>query len=410
MRQAPTAPISSTNARAQQASKASKPDIHLPPAITNAINLANARQRLRHEHEGRTRERQTWPSNIDAPTSNNNPANTPSPPALMEDDEEEHVAAEADANGQDPKRGRKKKPAARDVHGNERQVLTTAKLHLFAYSIVEGAYQSRGLVTRWASPVYELTWGQELPDLAIEAPSKHTIQVMVNSQPTYRGKARDALRPFVQFRFGFKKPALTPEAIEHNLNLFNKLHPNTFHCLEYDPPYGHYENEILAEAIAIALFATPTAVGVVFRDYFEPMPLTAVAFVLANLQFCIEEYETGQYQARELNASDMLNKYVAHLRGLKAARLVAKGRFARLAKDWFTFGFDYSGAMELDDPFTQPVTLVSEIRPDTPTDNGDEDENENDYLPEGEPEVEGEEDETDEAGRYTKRAKGKTHA
>ncbi|KAG9101461.1 hypothetical protein FS749_006680 [Ceratobasidium sp. UAMH 11750] len=254
---------------------------HLPAAMAQTIKLARTRHRLRREHERRTQERQGRSSG-NAPTTLELDS-TPSPSELMEDDEEDRVALEAGLNGRDPKRGRKKKPVARDVHGNERQVLTSAKLHLFAYSIVEGAYQSRGLVARWSCSVYELTFGQEFPDLVFEAPSPDTIQVMVNALPTYRGRVKDALRPLPPFRMGFKQPALTPEAVEHNLELFKKLHPNTFHCLEYDPPYGHYESEIVLEAIALALFASPTSVGVVFQDYFNPVPLTAVAFVLANI-------------------------------------------------------------------------------------------------------------------------------
>jgi hypothetical protein len=63
---------------------------------------------------------------------------------------------------------------------------------------------------------------------------------------------------------------------------------------------------------------------------------------------------------------------------------------------------DYSGAMQLDDPFTQPVITADDVRPDTPTD-----EHENHYLPETERE---DESEVDENGRYTKRAKGKGRA
>ncbi|KAG8730068.1 hypothetical protein FRC10_003163, partial [Ceratobasidium sp. 414] len=169
MHPALTETTSSTNAaQTQRASKVPSraPELHqggtarLPLTMTQAANLAHTRRRLRGEHEQRTQEWQAWPSNVDGLTSSGAvvaPAHMPSPPDIMEDDEEERVAMEADANGQDPKHGHKKKPAARDIHGNERQVLTVAKLHLFAYSIVEGAYQTRGLVTRWAHPVYELT-------------------------------------------------------------------------------------------------------------------------------------------------------------------------------------------------------------------------------------------------------------
>ncbi|KAG8697939.1 hypothetical protein FRC08_006228 [Ceratobasidium sp. 394] len=378
----------------------------LPPAMAQAMNLARTRCRLRHEHERRVRARAA--SGSPTPSGSSaapQPARLPSPPELLEDDEEERVAAEAEMLGQDPKRKRKPKPAARDVHGNERHILTIVKPHLFAYSVCEGAWQTRGLCAGWVPPIWEITWGQEYPHLPIEPPSHRSIQCAVNALPTFRGKSKELLRPFVEFYFGFKKPATTADAIAHNAALADKLLPNAFHCLAYDPPYGHYEGEALNLAIAIVLFGSPTAVGIAFRGYFNPLPETAVAYVLANMQFTIEEWTTGKFQSRDLNASDMLNKYVAHLRGLKAARRRAKVRFKRLAQEWFDFGFEYSGAMELDDPFTQSVTQENDIRPDTPT---PDEVNENDYLPTEPEEVESESD--GDGVRYSKRAKGKGRA
>ncbi|KAG8683329.1 hypothetical protein FRC08_014341 [Ceratobasidium sp. 394] len=309
----------------------------LPPAMAQAVGLARTRYRLQRERERRARARTASPTptgSSAAPES----ARLPSPPELLEDGEEERVAAMAEALGQDPKRKRKSKPVARDVHGNERHVLTIVKGHLFAYSVCEGAWQTRGLCESWVSPLWEITWGQEYPHLPVEPPSKRSIQCAVNALPTFRGKSKELLRPFIEFYFGFKKPATTPDAIAHNIALADKLLPNVFHCLAYDPPYGHYEGEALRLAIAIVLFGSPTAVGVAFRGYFKPVPETAVAYVLANMQFTIEEWTTGKFQPRDLNASDMLNKYVAHLRGLKAARRRARLRFKRLADDWFDFG------------------------------------------------------------------------
>ncbi|KAG9078022.1 hypothetical protein FRC06_008570 [Ceratobasidium sp. 370] len=294
--------------------------------MAQAAHLAHTRLRLRHENEQHGRARET--SQSLTPNSVAVSARLPSPPELLEDDEEECVAAEAEALGLDP---------------------------------------------------------------------------AVNSLPTFRGRSKEVLRPFTEFYFGFKKPATTPDAIAHNIALAGKLLPNSFHCHAYDPPFGHYEGEALRLAIAIVIFGNPMAVGVAFRGYFNPMPETAVAYVLANMQFTIEEWETGKFLAKDLNASDMLNKYVAHLRGLKAARRRAKHRFQRLAQEWYDFGFEYSGAMELDDPFTQSVTLEEDVRPDTPTSHVDEG---HDYLPEEPEELESE----PEGGRYTKHAKGKGRA
>ncbi|KAG8788551.1 hypothetical protein FRC12_014431 [Ceratobasidium sp. 428] len=414
----PSRPFGTASQESRRAHRASHPAPRIPepPKIPKkyrlsaeaiqAMNLARARYRLRRERERRAK---TGTGSTD---TSRDLTRMPSPPDLMEDDEEERAVIQAESSGRDPYRGRKPKPAARNIHGNERHNLAVSKPHLYAYSVVEGAWQTRALVSAWAPEIYAVTWEQEFPNLPFEAPSFETLQVMINSQPSYRGRVKEALRPLIEFWFGFKKPAITADAISHNQALYRQLHPNRFHCLQLVPPYGPYESDFVHQALAVSLFYGPTAPATSFRNYYQPMPETAVAFVLANVQFCLEEYDTGRHQARDLNASDMLNKYVAHLRGLKVARRTAKKRFARLAQEWFDYGI-YSGVMELDDPFTQPITLAEDVRPDSPS---SDEANEGDYLPEGEPAEQSEDEpaeeapETDENGRFTTRAKGKSRA
>ncbi|KAG9094046.1 hypothetical protein FRC06_011216 [Ceratobasidium sp. 370] len=137
--------------------------------------------------------------------------------------------------------------------------------------------------------------------------------------------------------------------------------------LRFEPAYGHYESSLVTKSIAAALFTGPKLVGITFQDFFDPMPLTTVAFVPAN------EWESGQWQPRDLSTSNMLNKYMAHLRGLKVAQSAARGRMRHLQEHWFEFGFEYSGAMPVDDPIYQPITQRSEVRPDTPISDEDDD-------------------------------------
>ncbi|KAG8702719.1 hypothetical protein FRC09_004578 [Ceratobasidium sp. 395] len=348
----------------------------LSAAAIQAMNLARARYWLRRECERRAK--------AGSSSTSLELTRYPSPPELLEDDEEERVALAADLRGRDPNRGRKPKPAARNIHGNERHNLGVSKPHLYAYSVVEGAWQTRALVSAWAPEIYAVPWAQEFPNLPFEAPSHESLQVMVNSQPTYRGRVKEALRP-----------------------------------LQIEPtPSGFYKSDFVHQALAVSLFYGPTAPATSFRNYYKPMPKTAVAFVLANVQFCLEEYDTGRHQPRDLNVFDMLNKYVAHLRGLKVARRTAKKRFACLALEWYEYGLNYSGAMELDDPFTQPITLAEEIRPDSPSSDEAAEDNylPEDYTPAEQPEQPEQSDdeltepETNKNGRYTARAKGKARA
>ncbi|KAG8706172.1 hypothetical protein FRC09_002545 [Ceratobasidium sp. 395] len=357
----------------------------LPPGFNNAVNHIASQLRAHDVLTARRLNRQSSTSSGDTTLPEQTVDGTgrrPSTPDLLEDNEAELAAAGAEASGSElRKSGRKRKPAARDVHGNERYILTMAKMHLFAYALMEGSYQTRGLFLRWSLPVFEETWSQELPGVAYEPPSHQALQVMVNSLATYRCKVKEALRPLVQYAYGFDKPASTPAAINRNIEIFRSIHPNRFHCIDYLPPYGHYESDILAHAIAVSLFGSPSSIGVMFRSFFSPMPLTVVAFILANMQFCIEEFEHGQYSSHDLNASDMLNKYVAHLRGLKEAAAGARARMNRLQDYWFDFGFEYSGAMEVDDPYTQQITLRADIRPDTPDNSGKAEGPAGDFLP-----------------------------
>ncbi|KAG8733361.1 hypothetical protein FRC10_000286, partial [Ceratobasidium sp. 414] len=62
---------------------------------------------------------------------------------LLPDNEEELAHDEALQQGKHPTGGRKKKLLARDFTGIQHQILTLAKVHLFAFALSEGIYQTR---------------------------------------------------------------------------------------------------------------------------------------------------------------------------------------------------------------------------------------------------------------------------
>ncbi|KAG9097484.1 hypothetical protein FRC06_007491, partial [Ceratobasidium sp. 370] len=97
---------------------------------------------------------------------------------LVPNNEEELAAKAAEAVGKDLRRRNcKRKPTSCNVHGYERQILTTAKLHLFALSLVEGPYQTRTWFLKMAKVIFAETWHQELPKVPIHDPSEEILQV-----------------------------------------------------------------------------------------------------------------------------------------------------------------------------------------------------------------------------------------
>ncbi|KAG8702240.1 hypothetical protein FRC09_004847, partial [Ceratobasidium sp. 395] len=252
--------------REQRASRAPTepapaPTLRFPPgpATDQAWNTARSRFCARLELERRRGEQKALaaaastsnPTANDRASQHSRPSQAASPPDLVPDNEEELVAAAAEANGRHPRGGRKKKPAARNVHGNERYMLTAVKQALYAFAVSEGAWPTRGLLKRWIAELWMEVWEVELPGVPIEPPSLETVQVIMNGLPTFRCKAKDLTRTFTEHK-------------------------------QHDPVYGHYESPLLTEDIAETIFPNPTGIGNAFSKWYNPMLLTAVAFVLAN--------------------------------------------------------------------------------------------------------------------------------
>ncbi|KAG9088432.1 hypothetical protein FS749_002169 [Ceratobasidium sp. UAMH 11750] len=326
-------------------------------SFTDSVRRRNRRRQDQDEHTGRC-------SPIERSLDD-----------LLSDDEELLAQIEAFAKGKTPqpkpprrrRRNRKKKPLARDFSGIRRQVLVLAKIHLFAFALAEGIYQTRLTFLEWAAEIHYETWKILLPKVPYQVATQAELEVMVNYIATFRGKAKDRLRPVVAHIHEFEHRVATQEDIQRNLDIFNLVYPNSFHCTTYSPRRaGHYENEDIARCIAAALFYAPSSVGVQFPDYFVGMPLTIVAFILALWQFCLEEWSNGWWESRDLSAAHMLDKYEAHLAGLKNLQTIAGNRLSELQDSWLLYAEQYSGASFARPRGGQAITLLSELRPDTP--------------------------------------------
>ncbi|KAG8794670.1 hypothetical protein FRC12_022565 [Ceratobasidium sp. 428] len=263
------------------------------------------------------------------------------------------------------RRNRQPKPLARDFSGWKRQVLTLAKLHLFAYALLEGIYQTRLTFLQWAEEIHYETWMMLLPNVKYEAPSHDELVIMVNYLATLRGKVKDRLRSLIVHLHGFRQRIRTQADIQYNLDLFDQLYPNSFHCTSYFPREGPFESEDVGRCIAAAFFYSPSSVGAQFPDFFRLMAPTIVAFVFAVWQFCIEEWSNGWHEHRDLGSSFMVDKYEAHLARLQAMETTAPDHLRDLQQEWADFTRDYCSSSFVRQRFGQAAILHPELRPDT---------------------------------------------
>ncbi|KDN46239.1 hypothetical protein RSAG8_04466, partial [Rhizoctonia solani AG-8 WAC10335] len=197
-------------------------------------------------------------------------------------------------------------------------------------------------------------------------PSDEIFEIMVNNIATLRGKAKERLREFVARVSGFQQNLRDQNAIQHNLQRFNELYPNSYHCQSSNPRDGDYEHSEIGHCISLAIFHGANSVGVLYSDYFRDMPLPVVAFCLAMWQFCIEEWANGWRQNGDLGMGAMREKYEAQLAGLKELREAAPRRMNRLQDEWRDYTAGYSGAVFISDDADTASVRKSQMRPDTP--------------------------------------------
>ncbi|KAG8728709.1 hypothetical protein FRC10_004635, partial [Ceratobasidium sp. 414] len=95
---------------------------------------------------------------------------------LVPDNEKERTAQAARASGELPF-GRKPKLASCDLHGYERQLISPAKLRLFAYALKKGIIQTRPTFFEWTDKAWLKIWKEQLPDLPPEVASTAIKQI-----------------------------------------------------------------------------------------------------------------------------------------------------------------------------------------------------------------------------------------
>ncbi|KAG9076533.1 hypothetical protein FRC06_009456, partial [Ceratobasidium sp. 370] len=104
-----------------------------------------------------------------------------------------------------------------------------------------------------------------------------SAMVMVNNLATLKCNVKLSLRPVAEFIFKLKKPALTQADTTHNLNIIRYVYPLRFHCTDPWARRGHYEGLVIPRAIAAALFSGESSVGIMFHEFFDPVPIPTLA-------------------------------------------------------------------------------------------------------------------------------------
>jgi len=127
----------------------------------------------------------------------------------------------------------------------------------------------------------------------------------------------------VESSYGFDT-SQAPQSISHNASRAQELLAEaTFIYRESnsagDPCYP-YRHPIIQKVVNITWFQNKDDVGIIFHQYFAPIPFEAIALVLTVIECCIDEWSTGTCKESTWKEVDYNANYLSHLNSLRDLR------------------------------------------------------------------------------------------
>ncbi|KAH9984988.1 hypothetical protein BJV77DRAFT_1162251 [Russula vinacea] len=199
-----------------------------------------------------------------------------------------------------------------DSHG---RVVNTAQALYRCRLSCRDAFPSPDLKKEWATEVWNEACAKEAyPDL-----SRQDEEFVISSLVFFTDIKAD-IKHAVESSYGFDT-SRAPDIISRNASRAQTLLTNlTF--IYQDPnlggsPHFPYRNSIIQRAINLTWFEDKEDDGVVFYEYFAPIPFETIAFVLAVIESCIDEWSDGTWKESKLTEERYKAIYVSHLNTLR---------------------------------------------------------------------------------------------
>jgi len=127
----------------------------------------------------------------------------------------------------------------------------------------------------------------------------------------------------VQSSYGFDT-SRAPDSIGHNTRLAHALLTNVtfvYRELKFGGTSHHpYRHPIIQKAIDMTWFQNKDGDGIVFHEYFTPIPVQAIALALTVIECCIDEWTDGTRKASNWNECRYKTVYQSHISSLNELR------------------------------------------------------------------------------------------
>ncbi|KAG8693595.1 hypothetical protein FRC08_009020 [Ceratobasidium sp. 394] len=127
---------------------------------------------------------------------------------------------------------------------------------------------------------------------------------------SYRGRVRDKIKPSIASVYKLSGKKNKKKLAAHVQNLLD----GTFHKLPgVAGRSGFYQHPFIAECVYQTYFVGRRPVGVTFPKFFSPIPIPAIAYVAAMVEFLISQYQTGVFKESRAEVGVLAELYDKHL-------------------------------------------------------------------------------------------------
>ncbi|KDQ54673.1 hypothetical protein JAAARDRAFT_401315 [Jaapia argillacea MUCL 33604] len=209
------------------------------------------------------------------------------------------------------------RPTQKDFDDDTREVLRHA-IKLFRCKIsTRDAFPNHATESEWAKESWEEA--QQITEMC--TPLTITLVGMITRRGSHlRGEVKTKARLIVETMYGFSS-GQNKRIVEGNRALAVSLKDESgfvykFPSANKSQRKGLYKHEIIAKLVNNVWFANRHDEGVVYHQYFHPLPAPAIALLLTVIECCIDEWGSGIKTDINFTAVEYKRVYDAHVESL----------------------------------------------------------------------------------------------
>ncbi|THG92880.1 hypothetical protein EW026_g8183 [Hermanssonia centrifuga] len=225
------------------------------------------------------------------------------------------------AHGNPP--SKKARPQASDYDQTIETLINLAVRRFFVKIYKIYGFPDTATATSWAQQAWTSTCKTANKRFS-EVDSERIVRAIVTRASSARTHLRDKIRKMVCDIYRFNMDASKKSTKDTNIKLYNYLRegkPMRFCYKNWDDggsaalPTGLNEPAIIFRGLQAELFKNHADIGIEFHAEFNPLPLPTIALMLTILEYGIESWRDGVYNADHAFTEKLYHsRYTEHLK------------------------------------------------------------------------------------------------